>query len=86
MSVFHSEDGNDQLRINALAGDDAVEASGLAAGIIGLTVDGGADNDVLIGSDGDDVLLGDDGDDVLLGGLGVDVLDGGPGDNVVIQD
>ncbi|MBN1511897.1 MAG: hypothetical protein JXB13_07770 [Phycisphaerae bacterium] len=84
--VFHSEVGNDQLRINALAGDDVVDASGLAAGIIGLTVDGGADNDVLIGSDGNDVLLGGDGDDVLLGGPGVDVLDGGLGNNIVIQD
>ena len=85
LSVFHSEVGNDQLRFHALDGDDVVDASGLAAGIISLLVDGGAGNDVLIGSDGDDVLLGGDGDDVLLGGPGVDVLDGGPGDNIVIQ-
>jgi Ca2+-binding RTX toxin-like protein len=75
----------DRLVIRAGAGDDVVEASGLAAGSIGLTIDGGDGNDVLIGSDGNDVILGGAGDDVLLGGLGLDVLDGGEGDDIVIQ-
>ncbi|GMU21253.1 MAG: hypothetical protein AMXMBFR13_13460 [Phycisphaerae bacterium] len=84
-NITGSEAANDRLVVNALAGDDVIEASGLPAGIIQLTGDGGDDNDVLIGSDGPDVLLGGNGDDVLLGGLGIDILDGGPGDNVVIQ-
>ena len=54
-----------------------VEASGLAAGAIQLTADGGDGDDVLIGGDGNDVLLGGAGDDVLVGGRGIDVLDGG---------
>ena len=62
-----------------------VEASGLAAGAIQLTADGGDGDDILVGGAGDDVLLGGAGDDVLLGGAGNDVLDGGPGDNIVIQ-
>jgi Ca2+-binding RTX toxin-like protein len=80
------EAASDRLIINALAGDDIIEASGLAAGSIGLTENGGEGDDVLIGSEGNDTLLGEAGDDVLLGGPGQDVLDGGIGDNIEIQD
>jgi Ca2+-binding RTX toxin-like protein len=76
----------DKLSIKALAGDDVIEGSGLLAGVISLTGDGGEGDDILIGGDGDDTLLGGDGDDVLIGGLGQDVLDGGLGDNILIQD
>jgi Ca2+-binding RTX toxin-like protein len=75
----------DRLVINGLGGDDVIEASGLAAGSMLLTADGGDGNDVLIGGDGNDVLLGGAGDDVLLGGPGIDVLDGGDGDDIEIQ-
>jgi Ca2+-binding RTX toxin-like protein len=68
-----------------LASDDVVEASGLAAGAIRLTADGGDGNDILIGSAGDDVLNGGPGDDVILGGAGVDIINGGDGDDVEIQ-
>jgi Ca2+-binding RTX toxin-like protein len=86
VSLTGAEPANDRLTINALAGDDAVVATGLAADAIALTIDGGAGNDVLIGGSGNDTLLGGDGDDVLNGGPGLDVLDGGPGNNVLIQD
>ncbi len=86
VNITGAEAANDRVSVNALAGDDVVEGSGLATGAIQLTADGGADDDILIGGAGNDVLLGGAGDDVLLGGPGVDVLDGGPGDNVVIQD
>ncbi len=69
VNITGSEAASDRLQINALAGDDVVEASGLAAGAIQLVADGGDDDDILIGSDGADVLLGGNGDDVLLGGL-----------------
>ena len=75
----------DRLTVNALAGDDVVEASGLAAAAIQLTANGGFGNDVLVGGDGADTLNGNEGDDVLIGGDGIDILDGGPDDNVVIQ-
>ena len=77
VNITGAEAANDRLTVNALAGDDVVEASGLAAGAIQLTADGGDGNDVLIGGDGNDVLLGGAGDDVLIGGPGIDVLDGG---------
>ena len=76
---------SDRLTVNALAGDDVVEASGLAAGTLSLTATGGEGDDVLIGGEGNDTLLGNAGDDVLIGGPGTDVLDGAPGDDVVIQ-
>ena len=79
------EAANDTLTIVGGDGDDVLSASGLAAGAIKLVLDGGAGDDVIIGSDGDDVLIGGAGDDVLIGGLGNDVIDGGPGDNIVIQ-
>ena len=67
------------------AGDDVIEASGVAAGAIQLTLDGGDGNDVLVGGDGNDMLIGGAGDDVLVGGGGNDILDGGPGDDIEIQ-
>ena len=50
------------------------------------TLNGDADNDVLIGDDGDDVLNGVDGNDRLIGGAGADTYDGGQGNDIVIFD
>ena len=83
--ITGAEPANDRLTVNALAGDDVVDASGLSATAIQLTENGGDGNDVLIGGAGNDTLLGGAGDDVLIGGPGQDVLDGGPGNNVLIQ-
>lgn len=77
--------GLEALRVNALAGDDIVDAHALTSGLTSLTLDGGDGNDQLIGSAGNDVLLGGNGDDKLVGGPGQDVLDGGTGSNVLIQ-
>ena len=85
VNITGAEAANDRLTVNALAGDDVVEASGLAAGGIQLTENGGDGNDVLIGSAGNDVLTGGPGDDVIIGGAGLDVIDGGDGDDIEIQ-
>nr|WP_298681826.1 calcium-binding protein [uncultured Dongia sp.] len=82
--VEHAEAAADRLTINALDGDDVIDATGVPAGKIGLTLDGGAGDDVLIGGDGDDTLMGGAGDDVLIGGNGQDTLIGGGGDDVFI--
>jgi Ca2+-binding RTX toxin-like protein len=84
--ISGAEAANDRLVVQAMAGDDVVEASGLAADAIQLTADGGEGADVLIGGAGNDTLLGGTGDDVLIGGPGLDILDGGPGNNILIQD
>jgi Ca2+-binding RTX toxin-like protein len=85
VNITGAEPANDRLTVNALAGDDAVDASGLSATAIQFTVDGGDGRDVLVGGAGNDTLLGGAGDDVLIGGPGQDTLDGGPGNNTVIQ-
>ena len=85
VNITGAEAANDRLTVNVLAGDDVVEGSGLAAGSIQLTANGGADNDVLVGGDGNDVLSGGAGDDVLIGGSGIDIIDGGDGDDVEIE-
>jgi Ca2+-binding RTX toxin-like protein len=85
VSVIGAEQSIDELIIKALAGADVVDASGVQPGVIDLTLNGGAGEDVLTGGAGDDSLFGDEDDDILNGGPGNDVLDGGPGDNVLIQ-
>lgn len=84
VNITGANAANDRLVINGGAGDDVIEASGVAAGSIGLTLNGGDGNDVLIGGDGDDILIGGPGDDVLLGGLGNDIFVSDAGD-IVIQ-
>ena len=76
---------DDRVVARGSAGDDVIDASGVAAGAALLTLDGGGDDDILLGGEGADILLGGEGDDILLGGGGIDVLDDGPGDDVVIQ-
>ena len=85
ISITGAFAASDRLTVNALAGDDVVDASSVAAGSTLLTLTGGDGDDVLIGGDGDDTLLGGAGDDVLIGGPGLDTLDGAPGSDVVIQ-
>jgi Ca2+-binding RTX toxin-like protein len=85
VAVTGAEPANDRLTVNALGGDDVVDASGVAPGGIRVTEDGGAGADVLIGGANDDTLLGGADDDVLIGGPGNDILDGGTGNNILIQ-
>ena len=84
INISGFEAGIDKLIINALDGDDVVEASGLDAGLV-FEADGGEGSDILIGGERADTLFGGNGDDVLIGGNGLDILFGGAGDNVVIQ-
>jgi Ca2+-binding RTX toxin-like protein len=85
VSVSGAIAGSDRLTVNAQAGADVVDATGLSATSALLTADGGDGDDVLLGGDGNDTLLGGEGDDVLIGGPGNDTIDGGPGDNVVLD-
>jgi Ca2+-binding RTX toxin-like protein len=84
VSITGAEPANDTLRIQAQAGNDVIDASGLTAPAIQFVGDGGDGDDDIVGSNGNDTLLGGAGDDVLIGNGGQDVLDGGPGDNVLI--
>ncbi|MGN6369075.1 MAG: beta strand repeat-containing protein [Phycisphaerae bacterium] len=84
VNITGAEPASDRLIVQALAGDDVIEASALAPGAIQLTEDGGDNDDVLIGTTGNDTLLGGNGDDVLIGNGGIDILNGGPGSNTII--
>src|SRR6185503_488608 len=81
VNVTNAEGTNDALVVNALGGNDGVTASTLVAGIVKLTIDGGAGNDNILGSRGDDALFGGDGDDFLDGQQGNDVIRMGAGDD-----
>jgi len=74
----------DGLRINAGGGDDTVNASGLAADLVNLVVDGGAGNDTIVGSQGADTLFGGDGSDTVIGGRGNDTAILGNGNDTFV--
>ncbi len=69
------------LVLNANGGNDRLTANGNLAGLIALTLDGGAGNDGIFGGNGADVLLGGDGDDFIDGNQGSDHVDLGAGDD-----
>lgn len=96
VNITGAEATNDKLTVNALGGNDVVDASNLPAGVIPLKANGGAGNDTILGGGGNDILLGDDdgagdvdqsdmiaggpGNDVMLGGAGPDTFTWNPGD------
>jgi Ca2+-binding RTX toxin-like protein len=75
-----SPESDDRLTVNGLLGDDTINASGLAAGAITLTENGGAGIDLLTGSAGDDTINGGTGNDTALMGAGDDTFVWNPGD------
>ena len=72
---------SENLVLNANGGEDSFSATGNLATLIKITVDGGAGNDTLLGSNGVDVLLGGDGNDVVDGNQGNDTALLGAGDD-----
>jgi Ca2+-binding RTX toxin-like protein len=74
-------DATDLVTINSGAGNDTINASQLAAGIIALTIDGGIGNDTINGTAGADTLIGGDNDDIIDGNQGLDTAFLGLGDD-----
>ena len=72
---------SEKLTVNANGGDDSFSATGNLVALIAITVDGGAGNDTLLGSNGVDLLLGGDGNDFADGQQGNDVALLGAGDD-----
>src|SRR5687767_6029954 len=79
----------EKIVVNMNGGNDSFSATGNLAALIGVTVDGGAGNDTILGSNGVDLLIGGDGDDFIDGqqgndtallGAGNDVFQWDPGD------
>jgi len=84
VSLTGTEGANDSLVVDALGGSDNINASGLAAGQIKLTIDGGIGNDNIIGSAGDDMLIGGDGNDTVVGEKGSDTAFLGDGNDTFV--
>jgi Ca2+-binding RTX toxin-like protein len=80
VSIAHPEGANDSLVINGLAGNDTIDASGLKAGLVSLTINGGDGNDTIKGSAGDDTVIGGRGNDTTFLGAGNDTFVWNPGD------
>ena len=73
---------SENLVLNANGGNDSFSATGNLAALIKITVDGGAGNDTILGSNGVDLLLGGVGNDFVDGQQGNDVGFLGAGDDV----
>jgi Ca2+-binding RTX toxin-like protein len=74
----------ENLVVNANGGDDVITAGNGLAGLVQLTIDGGAGNDTITGGDGNDILIGGDGNDVITGGRGADMARLGAGDDTFV--
>jgi Ca2+-binding RTX toxin-like protein len=77
VNITGTEGANDRLTVNGLAGNDTIDASGLRAGMVGLTLNGGSGADVLTGSQGDDTFVWNPGD-------GSDTVDGQDGNDTMV--
>jgi Ca2+-binding RTX toxin-like protein len=82
VNITGAEGANDSLVVNGLGGNDSITATSLLAGVIKLTLDGGAGHDTILGSQGADIILGGDGNDFALGDNGDDLALLGAGDDV----
>jgi Ca2+-binding RTX toxin-like protein len=72
----------ENIVVNMNGGDDSFDATGNLAALISVTVDGGAGNDSIRGSNGADVLSGGDGNDFIDGQQGNDVALLGAGNDL----
>ena len=85
VAVLHAEP-NDNLDVAGLGGADSISATGLAAGTISATLDGGAGDDRIEGGPGIETLFGGDGNDSIDGNGGNDAADLGAGDDTFFWD
>jgi Ca2+-binding RTX toxin-like protein len=90
MDDIYSEFGDDARlslirEVRAGEGNDVVDMTSAkyAAELAGMTVRGGAGDDVLWGAEGGNSLFGDAGNDRISGGAGDDVIAGGAGDDAL---
>ncbi|MBC7994015.1 MAG: calcium-binding protein [Rhizobacter sp.] len=80
VNVSGSE-GQDQLQISTLGGNDIIVATTVTATTAALSIDAGAGDDIVLGSQGADVIFGGDGNDIVDGNQGNDVAFLGAGND-----
>ena len=71
------------LIVNGEDGSDLISGAGGKLGNVRLVIDGGAGDDVLIGTTSNDTIVGGDGNDVISSRQGNDTVNGGAGDDVI---
>ena len=90
---FQLDTVTERFQVNGLGGNDFVEAADGVGALTQLSVDGGAGDDLVFGSDAPELILGGDGSDVLNGGggddrivgdRGGDTLNGDAGDDTLV--
>jgi Ca2+-binding RTX toxin-like protein len=90
---FTLDASTERFQVNGLGGTDSLSATDGVGALTLLSVDGGAGDDTVTGSDGADLLLGGEGNDVLSGGggddrivgdRGTDTMNGGAGDDTLV--
>jgi Ca2+-binding RTX toxin-like protein len=90
---FTLDTATERFQVNGLGGNDLVSANAGVGALTLLSVDGGAGDDTINGSDGPDLILGGEGNDVLNGGggddrivgdRGTDTMNGGAGDDTLV--
>jgi Ca2+-binding RTX toxin-like protein len=72
----------EKIVVNMNGGNDSFSATGNLAALIGVTVDGGAGNDTILGSNGQDLLIGGADNDFIDGQQGNDTAQLGAGNDV----
>ena len=80
VTIAGTEGALDTLTVNGLGGNDTINASGLKAGQVNLTINGGDGDDKITGSQGNDLVIGGRGNDTALMGAGDDTFVWNPGD------
>jgi Ca2+-binding RTX toxin-like protein len=85
VAIQHQE-SLDQLFILGVGGDDAISATGLAAGAASEFLEGGDGSDTIAGGPGAETLLGGDGSDSIDGNGGSDQAGLGAGDDTFVWD
>ena len=78
VTIRADESPGDELVINALGGDDIVDATGLPEDRMRLLIVGGLGDDVMLGGGGGDTMNGGDGADLMFGGPATTALSGIP--------
>lgn len=74
-------DTDDRVVVETGAGKDRIDASSVAPAGFALTLDGGRDDDTILGSQGGDWIMAGDGNDIVRGNAGNDVVSLGAGND-----
>ncbi|MDB0007510.1 hypothetical protein N9E27_00370 [Planktomarina temperata] len=78
-----SKAGAGTLIVTGTANSDNVDASNVVVTAGGITINGGASADTLIGAATATAINGGDGNDTITGGAGADTIDGGNGNDTI---